>query len=140
MATPLWRIRNVTNVPHCGTRFLNPQESDAGSLSQRSQCVTLPLASCAQLVQNKMGATAMFVCPPEDSQSLGDTGSSCRVSLCPGEIGNRLMRALLNSFVSHDKDDVLACQILGRRGCHRQLISHNLELALLTDPGPRLVP
>jgi hypothetical protein len=30
----LWRIRNVTNVPHCGTRFLNPQESDAESRSR----------------------------------------------------------------------------------------------------------
>jgi hypothetical protein len=41
MATPLWRIRNVTNVPHCGTRFLNPQESDAGSRSRHPGLVTI---------------------------------------------------------------------------------------------------
>ena len=57
-----------------------------------------------------------------------------------GRSTKRLMRALLDSFVSHDKDDVLACQVFGRRRCHRQLISHDLELALLSVAGPRLVP
>jgi hypothetical protein len=50
------------------------------------------------------------------------------------------MRALFDSFVSHDKDDVLAGQVFGRRRCHRQLISHDLELASLSDAGPCLVP
>jgi hypothetical protein len=47
---------------------------------------------------------------------------------------------LLDSFVSHDKNDVLACQVFNRLRCYRQLISHDLELALLGDAGPRLVP
>jgi hypothetical protein len=100
----------------------------------------LELASCAQLVQNKM-AQRLCLCARQKTASLSATPAAPAVFRhVQGRSATRLMRALLNSFVSHDKDDVLACQILGRRGCHRQLISHNLELALLTDPSPRLVP
>ena len=78
--------------------------------------------------------------PPKKNQSLGDTGSFVVLRRVCGPSAKRLMRALLDSFVSHDKDDVLACQVLRRRRCHRQLISHDLELALLGYAGPRLVP
>jgi hypothetical protein len=40
MAAPLWRIRNVANVPDV-EHVLNPQEADAGSRSRHPGLVTI---------------------------------------------------------------------------------------------------
>jgi hypothetical protein len=68
------------------------RQADPRSRSLCARDLGFIKATRARLVRavstEQNGATAMSVCPPEDSQSLGDTGSSCRVSSCPGEIGN----------------------------------------------------